>query len=187
LNFIRRKTSNNSDEELLALYMQTNSPDYFGELYNRYIPLIYGLSLKHLRCAERAEEATSELFKMLLPEISGYEIKDFKTWIYNVAKNHCSQAYRKDKHILVEIDSSVKESDHVLHLLENGSKYEKEILSRCIEKLPKQQKITISKFFMDKMSYTDIAEQTGYLLQTVKNQIQNGRKNLKISIENHQI
>jgi len=184
LGTVKRKTLSNSDEDLLTLYVHTNSSGYIGELYNRYIPLIYGLFLKYLHNAERAEEATLELFKILLPKISCYEIKDFKTWIYSVAKNHCLQILKKEKkHISTDFDFSVEEPDHILHLLENGSKYEKEILNRCIEKLPKQQRITISMFFKDKMSYADIAEQTGYLLKTVKSQIQNGRKNLKTSIE----
>ena len=188
MNFFKRKTSNISDEDLLALYMQTNSSDYFGELYNRYIPLIYGLCLKYLQNAEKAEDATMELFEILLPKVSGYEIKVFKTWIYSVAKNHCMQILRKEeRHILVDIDPFVMESDDVLHLLEeNSSKDETEALNQCLEKLPKQQKISISMFFMEKMSYADIAEQTGFLLKTVKNHIQNGEKSLKICIEKHQ-
>jgi len=188
LDFFGKKTLNDSDEDLLALYVQTNSSGYFGELYNRYIPLIYGLCLKYLQDTERAEEATMELFKTLLPEVSGYEIKDFKTWIYSVAKNHCLQIVGKEKqHILVDLDtSSVEEFDNVLNLLEgNGPKDEIAALNHCIQKLPIQQKISISLFFKEEMSYEDIVEKTGYLLKTVKSQIQSGKRNLKTCVEKY--
>ena len=178
----------NSDEDLLALYVQTNSFGYFGELYGRYIPLVYGLCLKYLKNAEKARDVTLELFEMLLSEVSNHEIKVFKTWIHSVAQNHCLQILRKrEQSVLVDFDTFIVESDYVLHLLEeNGSKYETEILHRCLDKLPKQQRISISMFFLEKMSYADIVEQTGYLLKTVKSQIQNGRRNLKNCIEKHQ-
>ncbi len=188
MNFFRKKTFSNSDEDLLALYVQTNLSEYFGELYNRYIPLIYGLCLKYLQNTEKAEDATMELFETLLPKVSGYEIKVFKTWIYSVAKNHCLQILRKEvPQIFVDFNAEIMESDSVLHLLEeNGSKDDTAVLNRCLEKLPKPQKISISMFFMEEMSYADIAEQTGYLLKTVKSHIQNGKRNLKICIEKHQ-
>ena len=188
MNFFKRKTSNESDESLLALYVQTNQSDYFGELYSRYIPLIYGLCLKYLQNVEKAEDAVMELFEILLPKISDYEIKKFKTWIYSVAKNHCLQILRKkEQTIFVDFDAEIMESDFVLHLLEeNGSESKVAALNCCLEKLPKPQKTCISMFFMEEMSYADIVEQTGLLLKTVKSNIQNGKRNLKICIEKHQ-
>ncbi len=173
---------------MLALYAQTNLSDYFGELYNRYIPLIYGLCLKYLQNAEKAEDATMDLFEILAPKISGYEIKVFKTWIYSVAKNHCLQILRKEENqIFVDFNAEIMESDPILHLLEeNGSEEEITALNNCLEKLPQPQKISISMFFKEEMSYADIAEQTGHLLKTVKSHIQNGKRNLKICIEKHQ-
>ena len=187
MGFFNKNASVYNDEDLLSLYLQTNQSDYFGELYNRYIPLIYGLSLKYLQQPEKAEDATMELFEMLLPKVSGYEIKVFKTWIYSVAKNHCLQILRKkEQHIFVDLNSEIMESDVVLHLLEeNGSEEENAALKRCLEKLPKPQKISVSMFFIEEMSYADIAEQTGYLLKTIKSHIQNGKRNLKICIEKH--
>ena len=189
MNSFRKKTLNDSDEDLLALYTQTNFSGYFGELYNRYIPLIYGLCLKYLQNPEKAGEATMELFKILLPEVSRHEIKDFKTWIYSVAKNHCLQIAGKEKQqILVDLDTSVRmESDNILYLLEgNGPKDEIVALNHYIQKLPIQQKISISLFFKEEMSYEDIAERTGYLLKTVKSHVEIAKKNLKICIEKHQ-
>ena len=183
MNFSRTKIANDTDENLLALFVQTNQSGYFKELYYRYIPLIYGLFVKYLQDTEKAENATIRLFEILLPKVSGYEINVFRTWIYGVAKNHCLQILRKEEnYISIDFVTSVTECDSVLHLLE---KNESAALSHCIEKLPKPQKTCISMFFIEKHSYADIAEQTGFLLKTVKSHIQTGKKNLKNCIENH--
>ena len=188
MNFFKKKISNRSDEDLLALYVQTNQSDHFGELYSRYIPLVYGLCLKYLQNVEKAEDVTMDLFEVLLPKVFDYEIKNFKTWIYSVTKNHCLQVLRKrERTVFVDFSAEIMESDFVLHLLEeNGSEEEIATLNRCLEKLPKPQKASVSMFFIEEMSYADIAEQTGLLLKTVKSHIQNGKRNLKICIEKHQ-
>jgi RNA polymerase sigma-70 factor (ECF subfamily) len=54
-----------------------------------------------------------------------------------------------------------------------------------MEKLPEVQRISITHFFMDEMSYADIAGSTGYALNSVKSYIQNGKRNLKNCIEKH--
>ena len=89
--FFRRNISSYSDSELVRLYKETGESDYFGELYNRYIPLIYGLCLKYLQEEVKAQDAVMQLFEDLLPKLSRYEIREFRTWIYSVAKNHCFQ------------------------------------------------------------------------------------------------
>lgn len=188
MKFFRKNISTYKDEDLLAMYLETNRSDYFGELYNRYIPLIYGLSLKYLQSAQRAEDAVMELFEILHSKIQDYEIKNFRTWIYSVAKNHSLQILRKeDRHILVEFNSEIMESDPVLHLLEEEKvNDDSTALKDCMEKLPQPQRVSISLFFIEEMSYADIAEKTGHMLKTVKSHIQNGKRNLKICIEKHQ-
>ncbi|MBE5693218.1 MAG: sigma-70 family RNA polymerase sigma factor, partial [Bacteroides sp.] len=47
--FFKRNISKLSDEELLIHYTKSGDTEYFGELYNRYIPLLYGLCLQLLR------------------------------------------------------------------------------------------------------------------------------------------
>ena len=47
--------------------------EYFGELYNRYIPLTYGLCLKYLQDEDQAQEAVMQMFEDLLPKIINYE------------------------------------------------------------------------------------------------------------------
>ena len=174
-----------TDEELLLLFRTTGHSEYFGELYGRYIPLVYGLCLKYLQHAEKAQDAVMQLYENLSGRLNRYEINVFRTWLYSVAKNHCLQELRKTKHeISVDFDFQDMESDMILHLFDEGRDEEQfEALQKCMEQLPEPQRVSISKFFMEEMSYADIADATGYHLKSIKSHIQNGKRNLKICIE----
>lgn len=117
--FFRRNISTYSDSDLVRLYKETGESDYFGELYNRYIPLIYGLCLKYLQEEVKAQDAVMQLFEDLLPKLSRYEIREFRTWIYSVAKNHCFQLLRKENpEIATDFDQQFVETYDILHLLD---------------------------------------------------------------------
>jgi RNA polymerase sigma-70 factor (ECF subfamily) len=175
-----------SDEDLLDKYKNTGDAEYFGILYNRYIPLIYGICLKYIGDADKSQDAVMQIFENVFPKILQYEVRTFRTWIYSVAKNHCLQMLRKEKkEIHIDFNSEIMESDEILNLLDEEESGEKRsaILRRCIEKLPDKQRNAILRFFMEKMSYQDIVDNDGYTVNQVKSYIQNGKRNLKICIE----
>ncbi|MDR0430999.1 MAG: sigma-70 family RNA polymerase sigma factor [Tannerellaceae bacterium] len=175
-----------TDEELLSQFKKTGNADCFGELYSRYIPLIFGVCLKYLKDADKAQDAVMQLFEDLFTKVNSYEIIVFKTWLHTVVRNHCLQIFRKEnKEIRIDYDVNLMESDEFLHLLTEEENESEEIhrLKNCMEKLPEPQRISISYFFFDEMSYADIVEKTGYALSKVKSFIQNGKRNLKICIE----
>lgn len=185
--FFKRNISKLSDEELLTHYIKSGDTEYFGELYNRYIPLIYGLCLKYLQEEVKAQDVVMQLFEDLLPKLSRYEIREFRTWIYSVAKNYCFQLLRKENlEIATDFDQQFVETYDILHLLdkeETSDDARTAALRHCMEKLPEPQQRCILSFFMEEMSYADIMEQTGYQLKSVKSYIQNGKRNLKSCIE----
>ncbi|MDR2917792.1 MAG: sigma-70 family RNA polymerase sigma factor [Tannerella sp.] len=185
MGFLKTTPVKQTDEELLYSYKSTGKSDYFGLLYDRYIPLVYGVCLKYLQNVDEAEDAVMQLFEQLLSKVLQHEIQMFRTWLYRVAQNHCLQILRnKDRSVQVELRSDFMESDEFLHLLDEDDNNERtQALQICLKKLPENQRVTIARFFMDEMSYADIADTTGFPLKSVKSFIQNGKRNLKICIE----
>ncbi len=177
--------SNSTDEELLEEYKKTGNSEYFGQLYHRYIPLIYGLCLKYLGDKEKSKDAVMQLFEDLLNKVIKYEILVFRTWLHSVAKNHCLQILRQsEKEIIVDFNTSLMESDPILNLLDEGEENDKwNLLQECMKRLPEVQQTCISRFFIKQLSYADIVDITGYQLKSVKSYIQNGKRNLKICME----
>lgn len=174
-----------SDEELLSRFKETGDSKFFQELYERYIPLVYGLSLKYLQNREDAQDAVIDLYENLAAKIAGYQIGVFKNWLYMVVKNHCFHKLRESKkEIVINFDSNLMESDTSLDLFSEERDEDKEnALNKCMTKLPEPQRISVQLFFYEDKSYLEIVDQTGYNLKSVKSYIQNGKRNLKICIE----
>lgn len=184
--FLRKNISKLTDEELLQQYIQSGDTKYFGELYNRYIPLLYGLCLKYLRDEDRAQDAVMQLFEDLLLKVMNYDIKVFRPWLYRVAKNHCLQVLRKEnREVSLDYIVNVMESGEFLHLISEEESTEEQLdaLHTCMEKLPESQRTSIICFFLEEMSYQDIIVKTGFSLNNVKSYIQNGKRNLKNCIK----
>ena len=179
-----RPYKNWSDDELLKHFIQTSDQELLGQLYSRYVSLVYGLCLKYLQQVEDAEDAVINIYEELVHKIRNYQIENFKTWLYSVAKNHCLQILRKEKNLIFEeIDARIMESDDFEHLLDvNEDKEKEEALNYCLDTLPEEQRQCVNHFFFDDFSYADIVEKTGYALNKVKSYIQNGKRNLKICI-----
>jgi len=175
-----------SDAELLKQFKETADQEVLGQLYSRYIPLVYGLCLKYLQQIEDAEDAVINLYEELSLKVQRYQIDNFKTWMYSTAKNHCLQILRKEKNkYFEEMDMQNMESDDFEHLIDVEDDKEKEdALYYCLEKLSEEQRQCIMLFFFESFSYADIVEKNGFELNKVKSYIQNGKRNLKTCILN---
>ena len=68
-----------------------------GELYNRYMELVYGVSLKYMKEPEEAKDCVINIFEELVTKVKKYDIDNFKGWLYQLAKNHCLMKLRSDK------------------------------------------------------------------------------------------
>jgi RNA polymerase sigma-70 factor (ECF subfamily) len=56
-------------------------------------------------------------------------------------------------------------------------------MTESLEELGKEQKLCVILFYLEKRSYQEIALSTGYSLMQVKSYIQNGKRNLRLSME----
>ncbi len=179
------KAASVEDDLLLAEFVETGDAAYFGELYSRYMPLVYGLCLKYLGNAADAEDAVMEIFEDLVSKIGAYRIKNFRTWLWSVARNHCLQRLRREKRVVrVDFEDRVMESAPLLHLLSEGTdETALAALEKCMGKLPERQKEAVTMFFMEKQSYADIAGATLGDVKGVKSYIQNGKRNLRLCLE----
>lgn len=173
-----------SDESLLERYHKTGNLEYLGTLYHRYMHLVYGVALKYLNDPESSKDAVMQIFEILVEKIRHHEIRNFKSWLYTVTKNYCLGLIRKNK-IKQNIEEFVMESDGILH--HNGASEEQNqrLLSQAVANLSEHQHKCIKMFFYQNLSYQEIAEETGYDFKKVKSYIQNGKRNLKIFLDQH--
>ena len=173
-----------TDQELLDRYYADGNTKWLGLLLSRYTLLLFGVSMKYLKNEEEAKDAVQFVFLKALTEIPKYKVTWFKSWIYMVARNHCLMQLRNKGLIksLEEEHDYLKEEVHGKITLEE----KEELLSRmddAVNELNAEQRTCITMFYLQKLSYQQIVDQTGYSLLQVKSYIQNGKRNLKITLE----
>lgn len=182
---INRNIAKLSNDELFRLCTKEEQPACFGELFRRYIPMLYGLSLKYLGNKTDAQDAVMDLFEEVSQKVKQYDIQNFHTWLYSVAKNHCLAKLRKEKTVFfVNIDDALMENGSDFTLLDSGqSEEEQSALAFCLNELNEEQRRSVQFFYYENKSYADIVSLTGYTLEKVKSYIQNGKRNLKNCIK----
>lgn len=177
--------TNITDQELLDNYYADHNSQWLGVLLERYTMLLLGVCMKYLKNEEEAKDAVQQIFLKVITEIQKYKVDYFKSWLYMVARNHCLMKLRdKNGKMTKEIH------DHMLIAAEGfdaTSLVEKDAMLNYVgdslEELTEEQKTCVTLFYMQKKSYHEIADVTGFTLMQVKSYIQNGKRNLKILVE----
>lgn len=186
--FLKNISSADSDNELIGKYKKSGSLFELGELYQRYMELVYGVCLKYLKEPEDAKDCVINIFEELISKLKKHEVDNFKGWLYQLTKNYCLMKLRKQKTIPVNIDLSVVQLAENIHLDDEMEKEENfKQMQYCMGQLIQQQRQVIELFYLQKKCYKEISEITEIEINRVRSFIQNGRRNLKICMEKKSI
>ena len=184
--FLRNISSTDqSDTELVSVYRQSGDLKVLGELYQRYMELVYGVCLKYLKEPELAQDAVMQIFEELVSKLKKHEVENFRGWLHQVAKNHCLMQLRTPKNLkTVAIPPLLMQNEEDVHLngvMEKEENFQK--LEKCIASLSDEQSTMIKLFYLEGKCYNEIVEITGLEWNHVRSLIQNGRRNLKLCME----
>jgi len=184
LAFIKKILSAQSDADLVKQYKSGGDIHVLGELYSHYMEMVYGVCLKYFKEPEEAKDAVINIFEELVIKLKKYEVNNFKSWLYQLTKNHCLMKIRSSKSQPVTVDIDIMHLGENNHL-DNVAEKEAQLngMENCIEQLPAEQKHAIQLFYLEEKCYKEIADLTETDINKVRSFIQNGRRNLKICME----
>ena len=174
------------DKELLEKYYADGNNMWLGILLQRYTLLLLGVCMKYLKNEEDAKDSVQQIFLKTITELQKYKVGYFKSWLYMVAKNYCLMKLRDrqgkipleltDEMVVaeenIEARTALLEKDTTLSLIEEG-----------LRELNEEQKQCVTLFYLQKNTYNQIVDRTGFTLLQVKSFIQNGKRNLKLIVE----
>lgn len=172
------------DEGLLALFRSDGNSDWLGILLERYTLLLFGVCMKYLKHEEQAKDTVQQVFLKAISEIPKYKIDNIGGWLYQVTKNTCLSILRSKKDYSSDEQLNyLAQPDEVplSTLLENEKNIDR--LKLALTTLKDDQRICVQYFYLEKKSYQQISEETGYDIKQVKSHIQNGKRNLRLKLE----
>lgn len=180
-----------TDEALVSEFARTGQQDYFGELYNRYAHLSFGVCMKMLRNEEESRDVVSTVFMILHKKIPTSNILSFKKYLYTVSRNESLSRIRQrrseseklaDLKIIEKNETNFMENEELIRLIDNEPSIEY-LIGEAIKKLGEKQQKCIRLFFFENKSYKEIVDMTEFNLKEVKSFLQNGKRKLKIYLQ----
>lgn len=175
-----------SEQELLEKFYQSKDNQWLGLVLQRYTLLLLGVCMKYLKNEEEARDSVQQIFLKAITELHKYKVDYFKSWLYMVAKNHCLMKIRdrQGKQSVEMKEQTLMIHDEGLNLTHHIEKDRKlELLGNCLKDLNQEQQVCVTLFYIEKKSYQEIANFTGFNMMQVKSHIQNGKRNLKLMLE----
>ena len=180
------KYSHISDQEILERFHTDHDNEWLGILLQRYTLLLLGVCMKYLKNEEEAKDSVQQIFLKVIQELHKYRVEYFKSWLYMVAKNYCLMKLRdRQGKIPGELNDRLLATPAEEHDKDELAEtdYTLELMEGALHELNKEQQLCVTLFYLQKKSYQEISDETGYTMMQVKSHIQNGKRNLRILIE----
>lgn len=128
-----------------------------------------------------------EIFISLFDKLLKHEIENFRPWLYTTSRNHCLMHLRKAKKTEYR-ELNGNEVEYELSSLEMKRLQEEklQLLESKLEDLKPEQAQCLSLFYLQGCSYDEVGDKLGMEIKAVKSHIQNGKRNLKILLIQHE-
>lgn len=170
-----------TDNELVKRAQKGNA-DAFSELVRRHQHRVYNLAYRYMREASRAEDMAQEAFLKGFRLLKGFRGDcSFSTWMYKVTGSVC----------LTELNKRKKRGEVELRPVHEGS-YEStnaedndqaEIVRHCVGRLSNKYATIITLYYLEELSYDEIAQIMEIPIGTLKTWMFRARKELRAVVE----
>ena len=184
-----KRTEPKNNEDTLRLYRQTGDKTLFAELFKEHVTSVYGTCIFYLKDKEEAKDAVMHIFEKMIEDLKKTEVKNFKAWLGFVVRNYCISQIRK-RNTTLKNNEGYYDFEYTEARLEDEEKIERvnddlllSYMQQCLPELKESQRNCVQFFYLHGLSYAQISEKTKYSVNEVKSHIQNGKRNLKLLIE----
>ena len=144
---------------------QQGDPGAFGELYGRYVDVVFRYVLFRVGDRNLAEDVTSETFLRALRRIStvSYQGRDVGAWFVTIARNLVLDHVKSSRYRLEVTTAEISETPAGIGAASGGPEHEVLVaatnaeLMRCVAKLNPDQQECIVLRFMQGLSVAETA------------------------------
>ncbi len=180
-----------SDQQLITNYLKGDERS-LNLLIGRYTKPMYGFVFSYVKNKEIAEDITQETFLKVFRNIRKVDKnKNFKSWIYTIAKNTTLDFFKKKKslsfslfedatgkNVLVEVLADKAKQPHELSEMSESSS----LFLGAIKTLSAKYRQILVMYYYEYFNFREIAEQLGEPINTIKSRHRRGLVLLKKAV-----
>jgi len=180
-----KKNPDHIFDELLVLKSQAGDRDALGFLVKRWHQKLLRQANRHLFNTEISKDVVQECWQVIINGIDSLkEPSKFGVWALTITSRKSIDWIRKKQ------TSRNRVEDDKAAQIEYASEYENEkedklnAISEALLKLPTDQRIVLSMFYLESYSIADIASILSLPIGTIKSRLYHSREHLKKLIIN---
>lgn len=185
-----------SDRELILEYLDGKN-ESLNILIKKYLKPIYNFVYIYTKNEQESEDIVQDVFLKVWKNIKRFKKdKNFKTWIYTIAKNTTIDFFKKKKNILFsetekendpDFESfSFEESIIDSNYLPDELYYKKEVqdnIRKLLDNIPIKYKEIINLYYIEEFNLKEISVILKQSINTIKSKHRRGLIMLKKQIE----
>jgi RNA polymerase sigma-70 factor (ECF subfamily) len=176
------------EDAVLVAALAQNEVGALEQLYDRYSALVFSVALRVLHDHALAEDVTQEVFLRIWRQPASFDPERgrFISWISSVARNRALDEQRRmtrrrraedpDEGPMLRLPTEGRGDDpaHEAVLADERARVHEAMLE-----LPEAQRIVLELAYFGGLTQTEIAEQTGDPLGTIKTRVRLGMRKLR--------
>ncbi|MGH8230210.1 MAG: RNA polymerase sigma factor [Steroidobacteraceae bacterium] len=157
------------DRDIVALLQGGHLDAAFERLLERYQNKVYRLCCSLLRDTTAAEDAAQESLVRVWKALSGYDQRaSLSTWIYTITRNRCLTALQRRRELDSLSDDEIEAQVQALSAPQSEPDDRLELLRELVETLPERYRRTLTLFYYEDRSVSEVAGMLGMPEGTVK-------------------
>ncbi len=176
------------DEQRLIENILSGDTQSFSYLVTQYQGMAFNIALRILENREEAEEAVQDAFVKAYRALPDFHFgSKFSTWFYRIVYNTAITIRRKQFIYTAGYEEAesgqitTDEIDNASSLLEREDR--KEIISRVLKKLPEDEALLLTFYYLDECSVEDIHQITGLTASNIKVKLFRARKHFYVTLK----
>jgi RNA polymerase sigma factor (sigma-70 family) len=168
---------------LLRKVADDQDTDAFTALFEHFGPRVKAFLMKSGADHALAEECAQDVMVTVWKKAAQFDPSraSVATWIYTIARNRRIDMLRRDRRPEPEdLNWGPEEEPDQFEVL--GLQQESDQLAAAIASLPEKQRVMIERAYFGDLSHSEIAEETGLPLGTIKSRIRLALERLRHSL-----
>jgi RNA polymerase sigma-70 factor (ECF subfamily) len=171
---------------LITAVAERRDREAFTLLFDHFAPRLNAYLRRLGTDPATAEEIAQETMVTLWHKAPQYnpEKSSLATWLYRIARNRRVDNLRRDRLDYLDVSDPILEAADATDLVaEVDMQQRKDAVRSALASLPEEQLSVVRLAFFDDLSHSQISEQIGLPLGTVKSRIRLGFTRLRRSLE----